>query len=67
MGTINLDLDRTAQDTVTKLKHFYGMATNAELITKALWLLKVAAEVEMTNGKLIAKKGTNEGQIIVRS
>lgn len=65
MTELNLELNQTAENEIKKLMEFYQVKTRAELITKALAVLRVAAIVRQTEGKLIARKGDKETTISV--
>jgi hypothetical protein len=60
MFELVLGLDKTANDTICGLMEHYGLNSKAELVSKALSILKVAAYIESTNGELIARKGEHE-------
>lgn len=67
MSEITLSLDRKAEKNIEILKEFYGLDSIAELIRKSLTLLKVAAQVQHQNGKLVAynEDKTKQTEIIV--
>lgn len=66
MTEIALELDTIAQKSVTDLMYYYGMKNKAELFSKALAVLKIAAHIESTHGELFARKGNKETKIVVR-
>lgn len=66
MSEIAFELDHQAQKSVKDLMDHYRMRNKAELFSKALAVLKIIAHVEVTNGELFARKGTQETKIIVR-
>lgn len=66
MANLTLNLDKRAEKSIDQLRAHYGASSKAEVIRKALALLQVAAEVDETNGELIARKNNKETKIIVR-
>lgn len=66
MNKLILTIDEEARDNIKALKKHYGMRTEGALIEKALGLLKTAARVENSKGKLVAKVGDKEMTIIVK-
>lgn len=63
MTQLTLELDTRTSATINDLMYHYGLRTKAELFTKALSILKLAAFVDSTNGELIARKGADETKI----
>jgi hypothetical protein len=63
MVELTLVLDNRANETIHDLMHHYGLKTKAELFSKALSILKVAAYIEDTQGELIARKGASESKL----
>lgn len=61
-----LELDLTAQKSINELMSHYNAKNRAEIVQKALAVLKVAAHVEQTEGELFARKGGQETKIIIR-
>lgn len=66
MSNLTLNFDEKAERNLEALKKHYGATSKAEVIRKALVLLKIASEIEETEGELIARKGGKEAKIIVR-
>lgn len=66
MTKLTLQLDNNALNRFNDLMKHYGLNTKAEVITKGLSLLKIAAYVDLTHGELIARRGSQETKIIVR-
>jgi hypothetical protein len=66
MSNLTLNLDEKAEKSINKLREHYGASSKAEVIRKALALLQVAAEIDSTNGELVARKNNKETKIIVR-
>lgn len=66
MTEITLEVDQKASDSMNELMTHYKISSRAELITKAIAMLKVAAYVSQTGGALYARKGNQETQLIVR-
>jgi hypothetical protein len=65
MSNLTLNLDEKAEQTIEHLRKHYGASSKAEVIRKALTLLKVAAQVEDEDGHLIARKNGKETEIIL--
>jgi hypothetical protein len=65
MTELSLELDNRAQKSINDLMSHYRVG-RAEIISKALAVLKIAAHVENTHGELLARKGTSETRIVVR-
>lgn len=65
MNELSLELDSVAQKQINDLMIYYNVGSRAEIITKALAALRTIAHIEKTNGKLIARKGTAETQLII--
>lgn len=63
MTHLTLELDTRTSAIVNDLMYHYGLRNKAELFTKALSILKVAAFVDSSNGELIARKGSEETKI----
>ena len=63
MVELTLVLDSRANATINDLMHHYGLRTKAELFSKAISMLKVAAYVEATNGELVARRGDEESRL----
>ena len=66
MSNLTLNLDTKAEKSIEVLRQHYGVTSKAEIIRKAIALLQVAAEIESSQGELIARKDKNETKIIVR-
>lgn len=66
MSNLTLNLDKTAEETLQRLKNHYRVGSKAEVIRKALTLLDIASEIEETKGELLARKGDKETRIIIR-
>lgn len=66
MTELTLQLDRKATQSIKDLMSHYHVKSGADVVKKALAVLQVAAEVDKTHGKLIARKGDRETTIIVR-
>jgi hypothetical protein len=65
MTEIILELDQKASDSIKELMVHYKVDNKAELISKALSVLKLAAHVGKTGGALYARKGNQETKLIV--
>lgn len=63
MVELTLVLDSRANATVHDLMSYYGIKTKAELFSKAISILKVAAYVDSTNGELVARRGGEESRL----
>lgn len=66
MSNITLHIDEKMDKEIEKLKKHYNATSRAEIFRKSLALLKVASQIEETDGELIARKGDKESRIIVR-
>lgn len=66
MSELTLELDRKAADSIKDLMQHYKVNSKAEIISKAISMLKIAAHVDQTHGELFARKGIHETQILVR-
>jgi hypothetical protein len=64
MSSLTLNLDKQAQDTINDLRRHYNASSDAEVIRRALSLLKMASVVEKSHGELLIRKGTNERRVI---
>lgn len=66
MTELALSLDKKAQKSISDLMHHYGIRSRAELISKAIAVLKMVSHVENTHGELIARKEGKETKIVIR-
>lgn len=66
MTEITFEFNDTANIAIDDLMKYYGVKTKAEIISKAIAILKIAAYVDSTQGQLIARKGTQETQLTTR-
>ena len=66
MTELALELDSRATESIKELMHHYNVTSRAEVISKAIAVLKIVSHVEKTHGELFARKGTHETKIIVR-
>lgn len=64
MTELILELDQKALSSIKILMDHYGTRSKAEIISKALAMLRIAAEVDKTDGVLIARKGNQETQLV---
>lgn len=55
MIKINLLLDRNAEDIINKLKEYYKVDSNLEIIRRGVALLKAASELESKSTELFRK------------
>lgn len=65
MAELTLELDPQASESLKELMTHYKVSSQAQVITKALAVLKIAAYVAKTQGELLARKGTHETKIVV--
>lgn len=65
MKELSLELDEKANDDIDDLMNYYGVG-RANIVKKALAVLKIAAYVSKTNGELLARKGLEETTIVVK-
>lgn len=66
MTELTLKLDQKASESIIDLMSHYGVVTKAEIISKAIAVLKIASYIDKTQGELFARKGAHETKIIVR-
>lgn len=66
MSELALELDTKAQESIQDLMTHYRVGSRAEVISKALAVLKIVSHVEQTHGELFARKGNRETKIVVR-
>jgi hypothetical protein len=66
MFQLALELDNKAQKSINDLMNHYRVNSRAEIISKALAILKTVSYIEETNGELFARKGNQETKIVVR-
>jgi len=66
MTELILELDEQASETLTDLMSHYRVKSKAEVISKAIAVLKIASHIDKTDGELFARKGTHETRIIVQ-
>ena len=65
MTELTLEFDKKASQSIKELMAYYNVNNRADIISKAISVLKIAAHVKQTDGELIARKGTHETKIIV--
>lgn len=63
MTELTLELDEIANESITDLMNHYKVKTKAELISKAIAVLKIAAYIDSTQGELVARKGLHETKL----
>lgn len=63
MSEVTLQFDKKANQEINDLMKHYKIANRAELISKAIWMLKIAAHIGQTDGELIARKDGHECKI----
>lgn len=66
MTELSLELDQNAQKSLRDLMTHYRVRSRAEIISKAIAVLKIAAHIENTDGELFARKGNHETKIVIR-
>ena len=66
MTELVLELDKQACESMNDLMRYYHIGCPADLISKSLGVLKIAAHIDKTDGELIARKGTHETKILLR-
>lgn len=64
MTELTLNFDKKAADALADLMIQCNVKSRAELISKALRILKIVAHVNQTDGEIIARKGEKETKII---
>ncbi len=60
MNEVTLQFDKQASKSIDDLMKYYNVGSRAELISKAIYMLKVAARVGKMEGELIARKDGEE-------
>ncbi len=65
MTEVTLELDGRASQTINDLMQHYKLDNKAQVFSKAIAILKLAAYVDMTHGELFARKGTSETRLII--
>jgi hypothetical protein len=65
MTEITLELDSRASESMKELMDYYHVRSRAELISKAIAMLKLAAHIHKTGGELYARKEQHETKLIV--
>jgi hypothetical protein len=65
MQELILELDPRAQQSISDLMTHYRVSSPAEIFSKALAVLKIAAQISKTDGELFARKGAHETKIVV--
>lgn len=66
MQELTLELDQRATDSIRDLMSYYRVNTGAEIISKAIAILKIVCHIDRTDGELFARKDGHETKIIVR-
>ncbi len=66
MTELTLKLDKRASESIKELMSYYRVGSKAEIISKAIAVLKIASHVDRTQGELFARKGIHETKIIIR-
>ncbi len=65
MTELTLELDRKASESLDHLILHYGAKNKAEIISKALTILSIAALIDQTEGELIARKDGRETRLVI--
>ena len=66
MSELTLELDQKANESISDLMSHYRVGSRAELISKAIAVLKTVALVDVTQGELYARKGNRETKLVFR-
>jgi hypothetical protein len=66
MSELILELDNKAEESIKSLMSHYNIGDKGRLISKAISLLKIAAQVDKTEGELFARKEGRETKILVK-
>jgi len=56
MSELTLELDERASDSIRDLMSYYRVSTKAEIISKAIAILKIACHIDRTDGELLHVK-----------
>ena len=65
MNEVTLHFDNMALKSIQDLMKYYKIKSKAELIAKAISLLKIVAYIDNTQGELVARKGEDETRIFI--
>jgi hypothetical protein len=66
MAVTTFNVDEKMDATLESLKEHYGATSKAEILRKAVALLKVAQESEQSDGSLVIRKGDQDVKVLVR-
>lgn len=65
MSELTFTIDDKMTQSMEGMMRHYGVKTKADLISKAIAILKIASHVDETHGELIARKDGRETKIKV--
>jgi hypothetical protein len=66
MAVTSFNVDAKLDETLESLKSYYGASSKAEVLRKAIALLKVAQESEQQDGELLIRQGGREVKVLVK-
>lgn len=66
MAVTTFNMSGKMDKTLEELKEHFGASSKAEVLRKAVALLKIATESEAPDGSIIIRKGGEEQKIIIK-
>jgi hypothetical protein len=66
MPVITLRFDLKASQNMMRLKEFFNASSDADIIQKGLALLSAVRDVTQSKGKLVAMRGEQQTELLVR-
>jgi hypothetical protein len=66
MGVTTFNIDEKMGQTLEELKDHFGASSKAEVLRKAVALLKIATESEAADGSIIIRKDDVDQKIIIK-
>lgn len=66
MGVTTFNIDEKMGQTLEELKDHFGASSKAEVLRKAVALLKIAMESEAADGSIIIRKDDVDQKIIIK-
>ena len=66
MAVTTFNIDQKMEKTLEELKEHFGATSKAEVLRKAVALLKIAAESEAADGSIIIRKDGEEQKVLIK-
>lgn len=66
MSTTTFKFDQRMEEAIAELQKQFGATSKAEIIRKAVALLKVVGDAEKSGGEFIIRQDDKEKQVILR-